>query len=114
MPHPSHRFARCIPTAVLLLAFLSGCFATHDAFVRIPVEIQATDGGAAATIRLPLTKLREAIEDFDPERTTYFSRGRQPITHEYEDTDGDGAPDFVIVEIPTAGTEHWVIAVMHR
>jgi hypothetical protein len=114
MPHPPRRLARCIPTAVLLPAILSGCFATHDAFVRIPVEIPATDGGESATIRLPLTKLREAIEDFDPNRTTYFSRGRRPITPVYEDTDGDGAPDFVLVEIPTAGTEHWVIAVMRR
>ena len=57
------------------------------------------------------SELREQMDTFDPDDAAYYFRGREPIAHRYEDTDGDGERDVVIVDLPANATEHWVVIV---
>jgi hypothetical protein len=79
--------------------------------LRLVVKPVEPTNGDVATVRIPLSEVREKMDMFDPDDAAYYFRGREPLDHRYEDTNGDGEPDAVFVDLPAAATEHWVVIV---
>lgn len=109
---PALRWTHCCLFALLVgMLWCGGCVPSYSAFLRLTVQRLAPTSGTVGTARILLSEVRERMPSFDPDDAAYYFRGREPLAHRYEDTDGDGERDVVIVDLPPNATDYWVVIV---
>lgn len=93
--------------AWLLPLVLVACVPMHAAYLPIPrhawADVQLGGSPApGAHADVDLAYLAARMDPFDPARLAFYGVGRAPLPHHLVDTDEDGRPDRVRIDLPDA------------